>query len=212
MNIGLGGAKFTKWRAVIKIGEGLPTAENILEDAQRMAEYARLSQEVGLVPIIEPEVLMDGAHSLDRVAEVTEQVLEVVFKEIDKFDIELSGLILKINMVVPGKESGEKMVPEVVAEETVRVLKATVPEGVPGIVFLSGGQNTERATDNLQAIALLGPQKWELTFSYARALQGPALEIWRGRDENLEKAQAVFLDDLKDVAAAREGQYRYSAE
>ncbi len=204
------GARFTKWRAVIRIGEGLPTEENLRENAQGLAEYARLAQKANLVPIIEPEVLLEGSHSMEEAAEVTEKTLKIVFEEIDKFEVELSGLILKSSMVVPGNKSGEEMEEQKVAEETVRVLKAAVPEDVPGVVFLSGGQTAEQATNNLRAMALMGSMPWELTFSYARALQGAALEAWRGSDDNFGAAQQVFLRRLKEVSEAREGKLRRS--
>lgn len=188
------GARFTKWRAVIKIDEteGLPSKGAILENAIRICKYAKLVQENKMVPIIEPEVLLEGEHSIDKAEQVISSVLKIVFEQLLDEEVYLPGLVLKTSMVVPGNYSGEKMDSKEVAKRTVRVLKETVPESVGGVVFLSGGQSPEEARDNLNEIAKLEPLPWEIAFSYARAIQGPALEIWRGKDENVEKAREEF--------------------
>jgi fructose-bisphosphate aldolase class I len=189
------GARFAKWRAVIQIDEGnnLPTRGAITENAIRLARYAKLVQKEGMVPIIEPEVLLQGPHSIQTAERVTKETLQIVFERIIEEGVDLKGLILKTSMVVPGNESGEEMIPEIVAEKTVKVLRESVPEDLGGIVFLSGGQSPEEARDNLNSIAKLEPLPWEIAFSYARAIQGPALKIWQGKDENVGEARNEFL-------------------
>jgi len=189
------GARFTKWRAVIKIDEeqSLPTRGAILENAIRLAKYAKKVQEAGMVPIIEPEVLLDGIHSMNTAESVTKETLRIVFERVVEEGVDLRALILKTSMVVPGNESGEEMIPEKVAEATVRVLQETVPKEVGGVVFLSGGQTPEQARDNLNAITKYEPLPWEIAFSYARAIQGPPLKIWQGKEENVEKAREEFI-------------------
>lgn len=206
------GARFTKWRAVITIGEGLPSAENIAENNGRLAEYARLCQESGLVPMVEPEVLMDGAHSMQRCEEVTLATLKSLFEELHKQGVFLEGTILKTNMVLPGKESGEQVTPEQIAEASLRVLKKTVPEAIPGIAFLSGGQSEIEATVNLNAMNKLGPQPWALSFSYGRALQDSALKTWNGKSENIAAAQQKFYHRAKMNSLATEGEYTEQSE
>ncbi|MBX4335845.1 class I fructose-bisphosphate aldolase [Bartonella raoultii] len=189
------GARFAKWRAVIAIdAHALPTRGAIKQNAQALARYAALCQELGIVPIVEPEVLMDGlsrTHSITRCFEVTQAVLEEVFKELLEARVLLEGIILKPNMVIDGKEARHACVEEV-AEKTVLVLKRTVPAAVPGIAFLSGGQTDEEATAHLSAMNALGALPWKLTFSYGRALQAAALKAWAGKEENIAAAQKAF--------------------
>jgi fructose-bisphosphate aldolase, class I len=201
------GAKFTKWRAVIEIGEGLPSAYCIHVNAHALARYAALSQEAGLVPIVEPEVLMDGDHTIERCYEVTEATLESVFNELFSQRVVYEGMLLKPNMVLPAKDCPNQASPEKVAEATVRCFRSVVPAAVPGIVFLSGGQSDEQATANLNAINKLGKQPWELSFSYGRALQAPALKAWRGEEANLGAGQEAFALRAKLNGAARSGRY-----
>lgn len=197
---------FTKWRAVIHIeGDALPTAQAIVENAKRLATYARDAQEVGMVPIIEPEVLYQGTHSRIRSRQVLEVTLRSVFDALNDQAVDLSGVILKTAMVLSGRESGRMDTPEEVARDTVEVLMACVPAHVPGIVFLSGGQTPDQATENLRAITKVARElkaPWPLTFSYARALQEEALAIWAGKAENVEAARAAFLERLKKVSEA----------
>lgn len=204
-----GGARFTKWRAVVRIGEGLPTRTSLEMNAIDMARYAAMSQGAGMVPIVEPEVLLEGKHGLARAQEVTEAALKVTFEELRNFKVDLTGLILKTSMVVPGDESGEEMDAGLVAEGTIRVLRAVVPEEVPGVVFLSGGQTAEQATNNLNEIAKQGEQPWEITFSFARALQAEPLSVWKGEKDNWAAAQDKFLERLKETAEARKGVYQH---
>ncbi|HEY2340623.1 MAG TPA: class I fructose-bisphosphate aldolase, partial [Steroidobacteraceae bacterium] len=174
------GARFAKWRAVIDIGAGIPTSFAIEANAHALARYAALCQENDIVPIVEPEVLMDGDHSIDRCAEVTERVLERVFDQLFEHRILLEGMVLKPNMVISGKKAANRAPPQTVAEATVRVLKRHVPPAVPGIAFLSGGQSPAEATLHLSLINQLGPLPWSITFSYGRALQDEALKAWGG--------------------------------
>jgi fructose-bisphosphate aldolase class I len=186
------GAKFCKWRAVIDIGPSIPSYNCINANANALARYAALCQEENLVPIVEPEVLMDGDHSIDRCYEVTEFVLNTVYRELYYASVKLEGTVLKPNMVVPGKKSGARASVEEVAEKTLRVLKACVPPAVPGIAFLSGGQSDVEATAHLDAMNKIGNVPWKLTFSYGRALQAAPQKAWSGRAENLGAAQAAF--------------------
>jgi fructose-bisphosphate aldolase, class I len=201
------GAKFTKWRAVIEIGDGLPSAYCIHVNAHALGRYAALSQEAGLVPIVEPEVLMDGDHTIERCYEVTEATLEAVFNELFSQRVVYERMLLKPNMVLSGKECREQAPPEQVAESTIRCFRSVVPAAVPGIVFLSGGQSDEQATANLNAMNKLGPHPWELSFSFGRALQAPALNAWKGEEANLSAGQEAFAHRARLNGAARSGEY-----
>lgn len=206
------GARFTKWRAVIRIGDGLPSETCIEENAHALGRYAALAQEEELVPVVEPEVLMTGAHSLARAEEVTGAVLERVFRALRLQRVLLEGMVLKPNMVVPGKDGPPASVAEVAAA-TLRVLLREVPAAVPGIVFLSGGQDARAATEHLNAMnALRERLPWRVSFSFARALQDPALAAWLGRDENVGAAQAVLLHRAQCNSAAALGGYHESME
>jgi len=200
------GTGFTKWRAAILIdGDRLPTAAALVENAKRLASYASEVQKAGMVPLLEPEVLLKGKHGRLRAREVVETALHALFDALADQAVDLSGVILKTSMVLSGSESGRIDTPEEVAEDTLGALLASVPKQVPGIVFLSGGQTADQATANLAAITKLAREKnapWPLTFSYARALQNEALSVWKGKDENEEAARAVFLERLKKVSAA----------
>lgn len=198
------GAKFAKWRAVITIGEGIPTEACILANAHALARYAALCQEQEIVPIVEPEVLMDGGHDLKRCEEVTKQTLKTVFDQLKLYQIDLEGMLLKPNMVISGKEAAEKATPQQIAEATIAVFKETVPAEVPGIVFLSGGQTPDEATENLAAINKIGGP-WQLSYSYGRALQDEALTLWAGKEENISAAQKAFLERAQKVSEARSG-------
>lgn len=202
------GARFTKWRAVIKIDreKNLPSKGSIVENSIRLAKYAKIAQKNGFVPIIEPEVLLNGSHNTETCERVLEETLQTVFEQINEEKVDLSSLILKTSMVVPGDGSGEGMNSQKVAESTVRVLTKKVPKELGGVVFLSGGQTSEQARDNLNAIAKLEPLPWEIAFSYARAIQGPALEIWKGKDENIEEARKEFLKWLVFDVKADKGE------
>lgn len=201
------GARFAKWRAVINIGPGVPTQTCLETNAEALARYAALCQEAGIVPIVEPEVLMDGEHTLERCEVVTQQTLETVFKRLFHHRILFEGMLLKPNMVVPGKASGQKASPTQIAEATIRTLKRTVPAAVPGIVFLSGGQGPEEASENLNAMVALGHLPWQLSFSYGRALQEPALSTWAGNPKNVETAQKQFYHRAACNSAASLGEY-----
>lgn len=204
------GARFAKWRAVITIGANKPTETAVAENAHGLARYAAICQENGLVPIVEPEVLMDGDHSLARCAQVTEHVLATVFKALHDYGVMLEGILLKPNMVTAGKESSEykASTPAQIAAATVTVLQRTVPPAVHGITFLSGGQSEEEATINLQAINVHpGPKPWSLTFSYGRALQKSALDKWQGKKENVPAAQAAWVSRAKANGQANLGKY-----
>jgi fructose-bisphosphate aldolase, class I len=206
------GARFCKWRAVIRIGDGIPTRGCLLANAHAMARYAALCQEMGLVPIVEPEVLMDGDHTIERCEEATIATLRYTFEQLVEQRVLLEGMLLKANMVVSGKGAAEQAKAAAVAEATVRTLRRAVPAAVPGIVFLSGGQTPEQATANLNAINNLGEMPWELSFSFARALQGPAMDAWRGKAENVRVAQELFYKRAKLASAAREGMYLATME
>lgn len=198
------GAKFTKWRAVIKIGEGIPTDSCLEENGEILAKYAKLVQEKGLVPIIEPEVIRDGSHEIESCAQATLETLKVVFEKINAHNVALEGLLLKPNMVTAGEDNPNQASPQEVAKATIDVLMSSVPKEVPGILFLSGGQTPDMATENLNAICKLGGP-WDLGYSFARALQGEALEIWRGKAENVQAAQKAFYERGKKVSLARQG-------
>jgi len=196
------GARFAKWRAVIDIGAGIPTAYCIRANAQALARYAALCQVENIVPIVEPEVLMDGAHDIGRCYEVTSETLKVVFEELAHHRVALEGMLLKPNMVISGMKSPKQASVEEVARETVKVLKRHVPAAVPGIVFLSGGQSDVVATEHLQAMNALGPMPWKLSFSYGRALQAAALQAWGGKESHVAAGQKAFLHRSKCNSAA----------
>ena len=204
------GARFTKWRAVYSITEDTPTATCIRTNAADLALYAALAQEAGLVPIVEPEVLMDGTHTIERSACVTGRVLQTLFDELYLQHVDLEGLLLKPNMVLSGYDCPEQASHEQVAEETVRCLRRHVPAAVPGIVFLSGGQSEETATLNLDHINRQGQQPWELSFSFGRALQATAMQMWARDPSDVAAAQAAYEQRAKASAAARAGRYEAS--
>ena len=206
------GARFAKWRAVIAIGDGIPSEYCIWVNAHALARYAALAQEAGLVPIVEPEVLMDGDHDLARSYAVTSRVQHAVFSELHDQRVELEGMLLKPNMVLAGYDCPEQAGVDEVAEATLRCLRHNVPAAMPGIVFLSGGQSDEAATAHLNAINRLGPQPWQLSFSFGRALQGPALRAWRGESSNVGAAQSAYLQRVKLNGAARTGVYTPAQE
>jgi fructose-bisphosphate aldolase class I len=206
------GAKFAKWRAVIDIGNGIPTRNCISANAHALARYAALCQDEGIVPIVEPEVLMDGDHDADRCFTVTERVLKTVFNELFEARVMLEGMVLKPNMVVPGKKSAERTSVEEVAEKTVTVLKICVPAAVPGIAFLSGGQSDEEATAHLDAMNKIGNLPWKLTFSYGRALQHAPQTTWKGKGENVAAAQRAFSHRARMNGLATLGQWKADME
>lgn len=201
------GARFTKWRGVITIGKGIPSEYCIWTNAHALARYAALSQEAGLVPIVEPEVLMDGDHTIERSFEVTSRTLHAVFTELRDQRVHPEGILVKPNMVLSGYECPEQASHEEVAAETIRCFERHVPAAVPGIVFLSGGQSDEDATANLNAMNAMGSHPWQLSFSYGRALQAPALKAWGGKEENVEAAQRAYYHRAKMNSAARTGMY-----
>ncbi len=204
------GARFDKWRAVITIGDGLPTSPSVQGNADALADYARISQEAGLVPIVEPEVLMDGTHTIGRCYEISECTLNRVFGALADRGVHLPGILLKPNMVISASDAKARAGVDEVASETLRCLKATVPVEVPGIMFLSGGQSEVEATAHLNAMNAAGGGPWELSFSYGRALQQSALQAWGGETANCAAAQAAFLQRARLGGAARYG--RYAAE
>jgi fructose-bisphosphate aldolase class I len=210
------GAKFAKWRAVIDIGNGpngpIPSYTCIRTNTHALARYAALCQDEGIVPIVEPEVLMDGDHDIDRCYQVTEMMLKLQFEELYFQRVALEGMVLKPNMVVPGKKSGKRASVEEVAEKTLRVLKACVPAAVPGIAFLSGGQSDEQATAHLDAMHRMGPLPWQLTFSYGRALQHAPQEVWSGKSENVAAAQRAFNHRAMMNGLAATGQWKADLE
>jgi len=207
------GARFAKWREVYPITERNPTRLGIEVNAEMLARYAAVCQNEGFVPIVEPEVLLDGDHSLARCAEVTEEVLHAVFHALHRHRVILEYILLKPNMVLPGKAHARRAGPEEVARETVKVLRCTVPAAVPSINFLSGGQTAEQATANLNAMNVQFPQPpWELSFSYARALQEPVLAAWCGERKNVETAQRIFHQRAALNGAARLGKYKPDME
>ena len=207
------GARFAKWRAVIDIADGIPTHGAVKANAQALARYANLCQAADIVPIVEPEVLMDGAHDIARCDEVTRHVLKVVFDELYDLRVALEGMILKPNMIVAGRGGGRAPAsPLEVAERTVAVLKAGVPSAVPGIAFLSGGQSDEEATANLDAINKLGGMPWPVTYSYGRALQHAAQKAWRGQPANIAAAQRAFSHRAHMNSLAAEGRWEGGSE
>ncbi|KAG8046376.1 hypothetical protein GUJ93_ZPchr0008g12735 [Zizania palustris] len=201
------GARFAKWRAVLSIGASKPSQLAVDANAQGLARYAIICQENGLVPIVEPEILVDGEHGIERCAEVTERVLAACYKALSDHHVLLEGTLLKPNMVTPGSDAN-KAAPEVIAEHTVRALLRTVPPAVPAIVFLSGGQSEEEATRNLNAMnQVAGKKPWSLTFSFGRALQQSTLKAWAGREENVGKAQEALLARCRANSQATLGSY-----
>jgi fructose-bisphosphate aldolase class I len=206
------GARFAKWRAVIDIGAGIPTWTCVKANAHALARYAALCQEQGIVPIVEPEVLMDGGHDIDACFSVTEWVLRTVYNELFEARVALEGTVLKPNMVIPGKKSPKRASVEEVAEKTVRVLKACVPATVPGIAFLSGGQSDEEATAHLDAINRIGDLPWSVTFSYGRALQAAPQKAWSGKAENVPAAQRAFAHRARMNGLAAKGQWSTELE
>jgi len=206
------GARFTKWRAVISIGDGIPTPYCLQVNAHALGRFAALSQEAGLVPIVEPEVLMDGTHTIERAHDVTADTLHRVFDELFHQRVSLEGMLLKPNMVLAGYDASEGADVDEVAERTTRCLRENVPAAVPGIVFLSGGQSDELATAHLNAMNRMGPHPWELSFSYGRALQAPALKAWGGSEENVAAAQEAYLHRARMNGLARSGEYSEDRE
>ncbi len=205
------GARFAKWRAVIAIDDVLPSRRCIEANAHALARYAALCQEADIVPIVEPEVLMDGAHTIDRCEEVTTQVLHCHYHALHEHGVELEGTLLKPNMVIPGKASGTVATPEEVAVASIRAYSRSVPAAVPGIVFLSGGQSPDEATLNLNAMNAMGAHPWELSFSYGRALQQPVLQVWMGSAANHDSAQQAFLHVSRANSQARYGTFKMAA-
>lgn len=206
------GAKFAKWRAVITIGDGIPTYTCLQANAHALARYAALCQEGGIVPIVEPEVLLDGGHTIERCEEVTQETLRITFSALLEQRVHLEGMILKPSMVVSGKDNARQAGVDEVAERTIRCLKRTVPGAVPGIAFLSGGQSAVSATEHLNKMNQLGPHPWQVSFSYARALQDPALKAWKGEAGNVAAAQKIFYHRAKMNSAARTGSYNKKME
>lgn len=206
------GAKFAKWRAVITIADDLPSRACLAANAHALARYATLCQEAGIVPIVEPEVLMDGAHDIARCEAVTGETLATVFDALAEQGVLFEGMLLKPNMVIAGEDSPRRAGVDEVAAATVRCLRRFVPAAVPGIVFLSGGQSAELATEHLNAMHKLGPQPWPLSFSYGRALQAPALDAWRGKDANVDAAKRAFYHRAECNSAAALGAYTSEME
>jgi fructose-bisphosphate aldolase class I len=206
------GARFAKWRAVIDIGPGIPTDYAIKANAHALARYAALCQENGIVPIVEPEVLMDGDHDIARCFSVTERVLKTTFNELFEARVQLEGIVLKPNMVISGKKNAKRANVEEVARQTVTLLKLCVPAAVPGIAFLSGGQSDEEATAHLDAMNKLGPLPWKLTFSYGRALQAAPQKAWSGKSDNVASAQRAFAHRAKMNSLAARGEWKTDLE
>jgi fructose-bisphosphate aldolase class I len=206
------GARFAKWRAVITIGEDIPTGACIDANAYALARYAALCQEAGLVPIVEPEVLLDGDHSISRCAEVSEWTWASLFTAIHRHRVELGGLLLKTNMVLPGKNHPTQADVDEIAEVTVDSLRNTVPPSMPGVVFLSGGMTYLEATERLNAMNVMGEHPWQLSFSYGRALQETALDAWQGDPANMVAGQAALYHRAKCNGAARDGRYTKEME
>jgi fructose-bisphosphate aldolase class I len=206
------GARFAKWRAVIDIGVEIPSEFCILANAHALARYAALCQEAGIVPIVEPEVLMDGDHDIARCEAVTRATLKSTFEQLAAHRVDLQAMVLKPNMVIAGKKCPKQATVREVAEATVRCLRANVPASVPGIAFLSGGQSAAEATAHLNAMNTLGPHPWELTFSYGRALQAPALAAWGGRADRFAAGQSAFALRAKLNGLARSGSYDAALE
>ncbi len=206
------GARFAKWRAVIDIGASIPTHACLAANAEALARYAALCQEASIVPIVEPEVLMDGDHTIERCEDVTDATLEIVFDALFRHRVRLEGMVLKPNMVIAGKKCPQQARPEQVADSTVRCLRRRVPAAVPGIAFLSGGQSEAEATLHLSLMNRLGGPPWQLSFSYGRALQQSTLEAWKGKPGNVGTAQKAFLRRAKFNGLARKGSYEAAME
>ena len=206
------GARFAKWRATYSIGGGKPSEYCVWTNAHALARYAALCQEAGLVPIVEPEVLMDGAHTLEQASKATGRVLQAVYIELHDQRVDLRGTLLKPNMILSGYDASDRAGVEEVAEATLECFYRHVPAAVPGIVFLSGGQSDEDATAHLNAMNRMGPHPWELSFSYGRALQAPALKAWGGDAANVEQAQQAYLHRARLNGAARFGRYTEKME
>lgn len=205
------GASFTKWRAVARVGDGYAD-QAIKENAKRFAEYANIVQEFHMVPMVEPEVLMEGTHSAEDAEGAIIESVAIVFDALKESGVSIPGTILKTSMAVSGSDAPDRALPDEVAERTVHALKTAVPDDVGGVVFLSGGQTPEEAAANLNAITRLEPHPWDVTFSFSRALQSPVLEEWRGIDDNVDEAQAIFLKRLSLAVAADAGGYSSSME
>ena len=206
------GAKFTKWRAVINIGENIPSSHCIEKNSSLLADYALISQNNKLVPIVEPEIIMDGKHGIDKCYDVTAKTLAQVFNSLQEKNIDLKGMLLKPNMIVPGNKSGEELDIKKIAEKTLKCLTETVPKEVPGIVFLSGGLSSIDATMILNEINKLNNAPWNLSFSYGRALQEDALKAWAGKNENKNRVQDIFLHRAKMNSLACHGKWDTSLE
>lgn len=210
------GARAAKWRSVFTISDTTPTEQNTLFDCITLARYAQLCHKIGIVPIVEPEVLFSGEHSLERAEEVTTEVLRKLFEILNWYKIDLGGVILKSSMVLAGSEYTVQTSPEDVAQATIRTFKKTVPDTIPGIVFLSGGQTPQRATENLDAIAELEAQEknlpWELAFSFSRGIEQPVQQAWLGKEENIPAAQAALIERLRLNSMADQGTYEPSME
>lgn len=206
------GARFAKWRAVIDIGSGIPTYNCIHANAHALARYAALCQQANIVPIVEPEVLMDGAHDINTCYDVTEWVLKETFSELYKAEVALEGMVLKPNMAIAGKKSDKKAGAQEVAEKTVKLLKNCVPPAVPGIAFLSGGQSDQEATEHLDLMNKLGPLPWKLTFSYGRALQAAPQKAWSGKKDNVPAAQRAFAHRARMNGLASLGKWTAALE
>jgi len=201
------GARFAKWRATYSITDGLPSEYCIWTNAHALARYAALCEEAGIVPIVEPEVLMDGTHTIERAYHVTSQVLKALYTELFDQRVDVEGTLLKPNMILSGYDAPERAGTQEVAKWTLKCFYKHVPAAVPGVVFLSGGQSDEDATANLNAMNAMGPHPWQLSFSYGRALQAPALKAWRGKPESVEAAQRAYHHRAKMNSAARSGLY-----
>jgi fructose-bisphosphate aldolase class I len=210
------GARAAKWRAVITISDTTPSEQNILFDCITMARYAQLCHQAGIVPIVEPEVLFSGSHSLERAEEVTTSVLKKLFEMLNWYKVDLEGVILKSSMVLAGSEFAQQTSAPEVAHATLRTFKNSVPDSIPGIVFLSGGQTPQRATENLDAIAELEAQEkdspWELAFSFSRGLEQPVQQAWQGKEENVPAAQEALIERLRLNSMADQGTYEVSME
>ncbi len=200
------GARFTKWRSAFEVASGDPNETVIRYNLMVMARYASIVQSVGMVPIVEPEVLYEGDHTIEQSEKATQKVIRILFEELDRLKVNLPGTILKTSMVLAGTKNTMSK-PDEVADATLRVLNSAVPKDVAGIVFLSGGQSPEQATANLNAIGIQGEQPWPITYSYSRAVQDPVLKLWRGKETNTKKAQQKFSQLLAQNSAARNGEF-----
>jgi fructose-bisphosphate aldolase class I len=206
------GARFAKWRAVIDIGTGIPTHTAVNTNSHALARYAAICQEHDIVPIVEPEVLMDGGHDIDTCFNVTQWVLKTVFQDLYYQRVLLEGMVLKPNMVISGKKAANRASAQQVAEKTIRVLKDCVPPAVAGIAFLSGGQSDAEATEHLSLMNQMGPLPWPVTFSYGRALQHEPQKVWSGKAENVAAAQRAFAHRAHMNGLAAQGQWKSEAE